>query len=259
MPISITAMASASDLQEQGLAFYSKHEQYLLSPQKSLSLIVHEPFNFPSWLVAGIIQQSLSNDNECYLSPQSLNRRKSALPTFLYSFSDTEVTYSKYFHKYVTKNRNMFTFKSFLSEDSISLDSWNKFIHEQLKKSALSFGSPPVVILENPELLLSIVPEMTVCKLLSQIMAIQQESVLYIVTCSSILGAPQFLPALLHRSSLLVSLTPLTTGRADDISGILSISPGPVHSNDKLKDSFSIADRQYSYLVTTNAVKLYFK
>lgn len=252
-------MASASDLQEQGLAFYSKHEQYLLSPQKSLSLIVHEPFNCPSWLVAGIIQQSLSNDNECYLSPQSPNRQKTASPTFLYSFSNTELTYSKYLHKYVTKNRNMFTFKSYITEDSISLDTWDKSICEQLEKSAKLCDSSPVVILENPELLLSVVPAMTISKLLSQIMTIQQKSALYVVTSSSIIGAPQFLPALLHRSSLLISLTPLTTGRADDISGILSISPGPVQSNDRIEDRLSIADRQYSYLVTTNAVKLYFK
>lgn len=252
-------MASVSDLQEQGLSFFSKHEHSILLPQQSLSLIVSEQSNSPTWLVSGVIQQSLSSDNECFLSPHSPSRQKPALPTFLFSFSNTELTYSKYFHKYITKNKDIFKFKSFITDDTQSLETWNSIILEDVKKIASYKGLSPVVIIENPELLLSVVPGMVLSKLLSQLMAIQQQCALYIVTSSSTTIAPQFLPSLLQRASLLVSLTPLSTGRADDISGVLSISPGPIRLDEETDNTTPVADRQYSYLVSTNAVKLYYK
>lgn len=249
-------MASASDLQEQDLNFYSTHEHSLISPQNTLSLIVHEPSNYPSWLVSGIVQQALSPNSECFLSPQAPLKPNTPSPVILLSFTNTLQTYSKYTHKYITQNKDFFTFISFLTDTSIPLESWNQKVVNQL--STLK-SSKPIVIIENPELLLSIVPNMTTSKLLSQLHSIQKLSALYIVTSTSntpISSQSLFLPSLLHHSSMIVSLTSLTTGRADDISGILSISSGPKHlvSNDS-----KIADLQYSYLVTTSGVKLYYK
>lgn len=251
-------MASASDLQEQELTFYSNNTHSLLAEPKSLSLIIHEPSNYPTWLVSGIAQQALSDNNECYLSPQSQSLKKTPIPTYLYSFSQTEQAYSKYFHKYITKNKNLFTFHSFLTDDSIALESWDTSIISKLKLSSSTSTESPIVILENPELLLSIVPDMTTEKLLSQLMMIQKVATLYISSSTTSLSSTnKFMMSLLHRSSMLVTLTALTTGRADDISGILSISKGPIHNSSV--SSKTISDHQYSYFVSANTVKLYFK
>lgn len=249
-------MASASDLQEQELTFYSDNIHSLISPQKSLTLILHEPSNYPSWLNIGIAQQSLSNNNECYLSPQSPSYSKKPCPTFLYSFSETEQTYSKYVVKYITQNKEMFNFISFLADSSISEDKWNIDLCKKIEKSLETSASTPTVILENPELLLSIIPDLTIPKLLSQIMEIQKVATLYIISSTTSINSSDFINSLLHRSSIIISLTALTTGRADDITGILSISKGPVHDCVKSK---KLCDRQYAYFVSTNNVKLYYK
>jgi hypothetical protein len=244
-------MTSTSDLQQQALTFYETREGSLLSSDNTLSLIVHDSSNSPSWLVSGIIQQSLSENNECYLSPQSPTLEKQASPSFLCSFTSPEHSYLKHFQKTITKNKQLFTFKSFLSDSSAQIEKWDSLIFEQIK----SKNSPnPIVIIEHPEILLSIIPGLTIDKLLSQIHEIQKISTLYIVTSTSLsLSYSQLLPILLHHSTLIISLTSLSTGRADDISGILSITSGPQ------KSLLNVSDRQYSYLVTTNNVKLYFK
>lgn len=246
-------MASASDLQQQALTFYDVHEGSLLSLPTSLSLIVHDAPNSPTWLISGIIQQSLSENNECYLSPQAPSLTKPANSTYLYSFNNPDHSYNRYFNKYLTKNRDLFKFTSFLSAFSSNLEKWDTYILNEIKQTS---SKKPIVIIEHPELLISIIPRMTTNKLISKLAEIQKFSTLYIITSTSLATAYQtFLPSLLHRSSLIISLTSLSTGRADDISGILSVSSGPkfVQSNSK------ISNRQYSYHVSTNSLKLYFK
>lgn len=242
-------MASTQDLQEQSLTFYSTREGSLISEPNTLSLIVHEPSNQSSWVITALIQQSLSTDNECYLSPQSPPKSKDSFKTFLHTFANTEQSYSKYLNKYITKNKSNFNFHSYLTMPE-KLASWDTQLLSQLKKE-----KNPVVILENPELILSIIPGMTIQKLLSQIQELQKYCILYITT--PIVNST-FLSALLHRSSLIVSLTSLTTGRADDMSGTLSVSSGAVfvpHTIDHLK----VENSQYSYLVTANNIKLFYK
>lgn len=246
-------MASASDLQQQALTFYETHEGSLLSASNSLSLIVHDASNSPTWLVSGIIQQALSETNECYLSPQAPTLRKIANTTYVYSFTNPEHLYNRYFNRYLTKNRELLKFTSFLSDFTSNLENWDTYILNQIKENTLQ---RPIVIIEHPELLISIIPGMTINKLISKLTEFQKFSTLYIVTSTSLTKSYQtLLPSLLHRSSLIISLTSLSTGRADDISGILSVSSGPKFMSSNPK----ISDRQYSYYVSTNSVKLYFK
>ncbi|TID29532.1 hypothetical protein CANINC_001887, partial [Pichia inconspicua] len=131
-----------------------------------------------------------------------------------------------------------------------NLSSWNTVLLEKLKKE-----SNPLLILEHPELLLSIIPGMTFTKLLSQLQSLQKHSTLYIVTSTS---NSLMLSALLHRSSLIVSLTSLTTGRADDMSGTLSVSKGPAYAFSNF-EGLDVADSDYSYLVTTNNITVFYK
>lgn len=241
-------MASTSDLQQQALTFYSTKVGSLLSDFNTLSLILHDSSNCPAWLITGIIQQALSKDNECYLSPQAPKVTKATIPTFLYSFTNTEQTYSKCFQKYINSNKDFLKFTSYLSDSSKDPSKFSTDVLQDVGK----VEEKPFVIIENPELLLSIVPGMTIIQLLSQLNEIQKHTTLYIVTSTSP-NKSSLLSMLLHRSSLIITLTALTTGRADDMSGTLSVSPGPIKSKQ------NVSDRQYSYLVSTNNVKLFYK
>lgn len=249
-------MASASDLQEQDLTFYDTIHHSLITTPKSLSLIVHDPTNEPSWLISGIIQQGLSETNECYLSPQSPNFQKPSSQVIFVTFLNTESTYSKSFSKLSVSNNSNFKLISFLDpkiNEKVKLENWFDFISKQISENT---KNDSVLILENPSILLDLIPGLTNDKFLSQLQSLQSLSCLYITISSNLSYNSIILPQLLHRSSLIVSLTALETGRADDISGILSISNGPVlFSDDKRKLNL----REYSYLVTTNSVKLYYK
>lgn len=240
-------MASTQDLQQQALTFFTTKEGSLISAPNTLSLILHEASNHPSWLITGLVQQALSTDNECFLAPHSPQYNKKCTPTFLHTFTNTEQSYARHINKYITKNKEHFKFHSYLTS-SDKIMSWDTQLLSQLKRE-----SNPILILENPELLLSIIPGMTLQKWLSQIQELQKHSILYIVT-STINST--FLYALLYRSSLIVSLTSLTTGRADDMSGTVGVSQGPVLFS---RDFAKVVDSQYSYLVSTNNIKLFYK
>lgn len=242
-------MTSTQDLQRQSLIFYQTKEGSLLSPPNTLSLIVHEASNHPSWIITGIVQQAISTNGECFLAPNSPHRLKTSSKTILHSFTNTEQSYSKHINKYITKNKDQFKFHSYLTSGE-NLELWHTKLLDQLRKE-----SNPFLILENPELLLSIIPGMTLPRLLSQLQDLQKHSSLYIVTSTS---NNLFLSALLHRSSLIVSLTSLTTGRADDMSGTLSVSKGPACSISNLENP-NVTDSEYSYLVSTNNINIFYK
>ena len=70
--------------------------------------------------------------------------------------------------------------------------------------------------------------------------------------------ASDFLIKLFHRSQLNISLQPLNTGRAKDITGSLTISKGtiPYYNLPNLK----INEREYVYYLTKDfQIKLYYR
>ena len=63
---------------------------------------------------------------------------------------------------------------------------------------------------------------------------------------------------LLHRSQLNITLEPLITGRAKDITGSLTISKGCIPYGENL--SISINEKEYVYHITKDSqVKLYYR
>ena len=67
-----------------------------------------------------------------------------------------------------------------------------------------------------------------------------------------------FLIKLLHRSQLNITLEPLITGRAKDITGSLTISKGCIPYDENL--SISINEKEYVYHITKDSqVKLYYR
>lgn len=64
----------------------------------------------------------------------------------------------------------------------------------------------------------------------------------------------EFLTKLYHRSQLNIQLKPLVTGRADDISGSLSVSNGSIGY-----DFGRVLENEYIYHITKDAVKIFFR
>lgn len=63
-----------------------------------------------------------------------------------------------------------------------------------------------------------------------------------------------FLTQVAHQSSMIVSLRPLNTGRADDVTGVLRTSKGP-----RIILSHHVTEAEYLYLVSGDAVKLFYR
>lgn len=58
---------------------------------------------------------------------------------------------------------------------------------------------------------------------------------------------------LLYRSKVSLAMRPLSTGRANDVTGTLTISKGPVCTDD------TVCEDSFQYLVTGDAVKLFYR
>lgn len=58
---------------------------------------------------------------------------------------------------------------------------------------------------------------------------------------------------ILYRSKVSLSMRPLSTGRASDVTGTLTMSKGPVCTND------TVCEDSFQYLVTGDAVKLFYR
>lgn len=58
---------------------------------------------------------------------------------------------------------------------------------------------------------------------------------------------------LLYKSKLSLAVRPLSTGRANDVTGTLTISKGPLCTDD------SVIEDSYQYLVTNDTVKLFYR
>jgi elongator complex protein 6 len=63
-----------------------------------------------------------------------------------------------------------------------------------------------------------------------------------------------FLTQTMHNASLIISLRPFETGRADDVTGIMRITRGP-----RLMDDVQVVENEYLYLVSGETVKLFYR
>lgn len=127
--------------------------------------------------------------------------------------------------------------------------------------------SPPNIILENPDILLSS-GNFTGLELAKFIYNIQKSAGCVYLFCNadeplidvdSPLGEEQstFLTQVGHQSALAVSLRPLNTGRADDVTGVIRVSQGPR----VVSGGFEATEGEYLYLVSgdNNNVKLFYR
>ena len=62
-----------------------------------------------------------------------------------------------------------------------------------------------------------------------------------------------FLTDLAYQATVAVSIRPLPTGRADDVTGTMTVSSGPANIDDNVKED------SYQYQTANESVKLFYK
>lgn len=132
----------------------------------------------------------------------------------------------------------------------------------KIKSTIASTG--PTIMLEHPEILLSsgTYSALDFAKFIHNVHSISGCLYLFcnsdepLIDIDTPLGEEYatFLTQVAHQSSLIVSLRPLNTGRADDVTGVLRISNGP-----RVCQTHKVTEAEYLYLVSGDTVKLFYR
>lgn len=263
-------MSSAADLQPQDLAIYKDSSITLkTSNQHNLNLLLYTESNKATWLTTALIQSCLLD--RCYLNATQLHGTEYSLESpksnvLLVSVADGNEVYAKQFQRFIKLNiassMPSFEFVSFIQS---GIENW--FDQIKGKVNELSKNNEPVNIFITDIHLLLFLTDTTCDRLLSQISQINKLGNLYLILPSdkSLLDYSEdsndfatlyssFLMKLVHKSNLLLHVRPLRTGRAEDITGELTINRGLIPSTTE------VHERDYLYnIVKEGNVKLYYR
>lgn len=267
--------------QQQDLVFFSDNsivsDHSLVSGNKNLHIISHHEGTIPSWLVVSIFEN-------CLLGTANLiNRELKKTP------NRTLVTCASFLHAQDFWTR--LSRKQGLDLDSSSnyqyVDCFSDLFTKQIPNPANAkahisklFDSicvaveklklqKRVVVIECPELLLA-ATDLASNDLIFHLRRVASHcNTLFVVintespfTTSS--GAPpedpvfrisDFYTKLHHMSSLNISVLPLSTGRAKDITGCLTVARGAKPANPVTR----VVEKEYMFHIVNESVKLYYR
>lgn len=251
-------------------------DSILTSSSSYLSLISHLQGTSPIWLTNSLIENSL-NGTAILVNKDLTHKVSNRADVFFISFVKPKDFYVKACKK---NGIDLSNIKSFNFIDCFS-DLFTKQIHNPANASALmqtlfesiiskiEKSKSAIVFIESPELLLfstniessqllTYLNRMNrLCRQLFVIVSQDQPLIDWSITNKHdpIFKFSDFLAKLYHRSSLNINLLPLSTGRAKDITGCLTISKGSI-PYDKLK----VSEKEYVYYVSKeSSVKLFFR
>lgn len=245
----------------------------LNSSYSYLSTITYHPSTTPTWLINSLIETSLIGSAS--LVNTDLKRVQNRSKVSVISFVHNKEQYIQNCKKNIDLEHNDKNFKF--------IDYFTGLFTELIKNPEnpikdisnmfdIEIDQDGVVFLENPEILLygtnitsdellfNIIKLNKKCKQLFVISSKEE----HVIKDESLLStdpsfkASDFLIKLFHRSQLNISLQPLNTGRAKDITGSLTISKGtiPYYNLPNLK----INEREYVYYLTKDfQIKLYYR
>ncbi|KAI0462791.1 hypothetical protein LJB42_003592 [Komagataella kurtzmanii] len=195
-------------------------------------------------------------------------RSRVVIVSFLHGISFYNKTWVKYLgvESSFQGDENLSFFD--LSTAEAPVDKLFKPVIAALKSSAL----PCTLILDHPELYF-LTNQCSINEFMSQISYINSLANVLVSTFadanlidlnetdSSTITHRQteFLTKLYHRSQGILSLRPLETGRADDVTGTMTVSKGSISFEDEAKN-LEINEQQYLYLVNKEgSVKVFFR
>lgn len=254
--------------QKQPLELFSDRlvlSDSLLKNSPSSVLITSVDATQPAWLITGLIEQILAGSSK-------LNKESrvdlSGTDLYVISFENGAEKYQSLFKKITGKDLIFFKNYHFIDCFSGLFDTHLKGnISDEnvvgFLKSRIGGGistKKNILLIENPEFLLAStkLAPLSLIKFLHSLQT-QGLSQVQILTCkaekellnfaldsheSIELKNTVFLAALHSKSIACLSLRPLSTGRADDVSGSLTIARGMVGLDD-----IEVAEKSYLYLV----------
>lgn len=271
--------------QRQDLTFFNDNsiisDKVLNSPSSYLSIISHIQGTSPTWLVNSLIENGLFGTASLVNNDlnQKLNNRSEV---YFISFIQPQEFYNKNCKK---NGIDLSILKNFKYIDCFS-DLFTKTItnpinaHDQItrlfddiiKKITASSSSKKIIFIEAPELLL-LSTNLTSNQLLTIITKINNLCrQLYIIVPQDspqlvdlsntnekdpVFKISEFLVKLYHRSQLNLNLQPLSTGRANDITGCLTISQGCIPFE---IDTLKVLEKEYIFHISKeSSVKLFFR
>lgn len=268
--------------QQQDLVFFSDNsiisDHSFVSGNKNLHIISHQEGTNPSWLVTSIVENSLIGTAN--LVNRELNRKTP---------NRSLVTFASFIHPrdfWLRLSR-----KQGVDLDANSnfnyLDCFSDLFTKQIPNPAIAKEhisklfdgiciaveklklEKKVVVVECPELLLA-ATDVSSSDLISHLRRVASHcNTLFVVIntetpFTSVGGAlpddpvfriSDFYVKLHHMSSLNISILPLSTGRAKDITGCLTVARGAQSANPVT----NVVEKEYMFHIAKESVKLYYR
>lgn len=270
-------------VQQQDLVYFDDNSlvsnSILEESHNLLHIISYSEGTAPTWLVNSLVENSLVGTANTI--NRDLNKKVPSRALVIYvSFSQNESLVLKSCRKngLDLENTTGFQFVDCFSQlftkeipNPTSAGAHIKKIFENIKQAIQKDkGEKKVVIIEKVELLLA-ATDLTsnelnfllldlnrLCNLL--IVVIDTSSALVnlhsVEPSDPVFKITDFYVKLHHKSSLNVSLLPLSTGKAKDITGCLAVAKGAVPPGNRL----AVMEKEYVYHVTKEgSVKLFFR
>lgn len=263
--------------QQQDLIYFSNgsllfNDEFLGS---SVHIISYHDGTAPMWLTTTLVENCLIGTANLVNRELQASERDCSVVyvSFIHSLDDFEKACRKQvvdfsslsLFKFLDYSQSLFTTELIATKDARSQVA---ILFEQIVCATNSLEtSKAVVFLDSPEILLA-ATNLPVSDLLSGIRKLNRlATVVPIINVHlSIVDMKTNVPEdpayrisdfyvkLFHTSSLNVSLQPLSTGKAKDITGSLTVTKGAIPTN------VDIAEREYFFQVTKDATaKLYFR
>lgn len=292
----LSSIKMSSSLQQQDLVIFNDNSLFsdnLFQDYNSLSLITHVQGTSDPWLITGLIENLLVGS--CYINHKttgsfsvgsSYNIRSNPRSHVVFgSFINNAQFYNKSLVKYMkmdiinTTRNSCFKFVDLMdhtiNNHTRPISEIFKPIHEQIKIVKSNSHTNDThkkinIIIEAPEILLQMKEDASAIDLIRELHLLQKlgNVILSISSDEPLIDYSEFesdvstkhavlLSSLIHKSNLLISLRPLSTGRADDITGELKIHKACVGFEDI---GLEIIEKSYLYNVNKEStVKLFFK
>lgn len=272
--------------QQQDLVFFNDNSlisnAILKSPSSHCSIISHVQGTSPTWLINSLLENSLIG-TACLVN-NDLNRKiPNRSEVYFISFSHPKDFYIKNCKKngldlsllsnfkFIDCFSDLFSNKiKNPSKASSEVTNLFKNIIDEVQASA---NSEKVIFIESIEILLSSTNTKSIellkqCfeinKLCRQLFVIVAQDYPQIVDLSasmpqdSVFKITDFLLKLYHRSQLNLNLQPLPTGRANDITGCITISKGAIPY--EILEGVKVIEKEYIYYVNKESnIKLFFR
>lgn len=255
-----------SSAQRQDLVVFGDHsvisDQIFQNGFHHLITITASPFTSPTWLINSLVESQILG------RPYSLNSDSSAVqghsrPVTVGSF----VHEPQLFHNALGKLKvspqkyKVVDLVTDLVAKSLGKPK-NRLYNDILQQFPLQAQS--VIVLEQPELLLSLLEGSTSDEIHSQLIAplMKRCSVLILATniyndgedtTRDSLELSRFTLGCIYKSIAIMSLRPLETGRASDVTGTLRITRGGVRS------PVHVVENEYLYLNQKETTRLFYR